>query len=321
MKWMRVLWYAVAANSGHTEHIFRQLPTAAILPRVKLVIPSGSYIDLDSLKTETKSTGIEKDRLLISQNAVLITQQCKQAELNTGLIHDIGSTGSGTGATVQNRINRNATQITCAKDCNELKAYVVHNLAEILNASLAKHERIILEGTQGFGLSLLHSPFYPFVTSRDTPAAAFVAEAGLSPRDVDDIVLVIRAYPIRVAGSSGPLPNEITWESLTQEGDFQEPIQEYTSVTHKLRRVAKFDPEIVKQAILHNQPTRIVLNHVDYVKKEINENTQAINQFIQNIEQSIGRSIDFIGLSPKDLHSINVYYSHASIHNEMLSST
>jgi len=63
---------------------------------------------------------------------------------------------------------------------------------------------VIIEGTQGFGLSLLHAADYPYVTSRDTTAAAFVSEAGLSPLDVDDIVLVLRAFPIRVGGNSGP---------------------------------------------------------------------------------------------------------------------
>ena len=82
-------------------------------------------------------------------------------------------------------------------------------------------QRIIIEGTQGFGLSLLHSKYYPFVTSRDTTAAAFVSEAGLSPLDVDDIVLVLRAFPIRVGGNSGPLPNEIDWDTVTSESGQQ----------------------------------------------------------------------------------------------------
>jgi adenylosuccinate synthase len=52
-------------NSGHTvidpsgkARIFQQLPTAAILPDVKLAICAGSYIDLDILLREIQETGV-----------------------------------------------------------------------------------------------------------------------------------------------------------------------------------------------------------------------------------------------------------------------
>lgn len=134
-----------------------------------------------------------------------------------------------------------------------------------LREKLNNGERIIVEGTQGFGLSLLHSSHYPYVTSRDTTAAAFISEVGLSPLDVDEIIMVIRAFPIRVGGNSGNLLDEINWETITNESRSDNPIVEYTSVTKTLRRVARFNTDIVLQAIKANKPTCIVLNHLDYI--------------------------------------------------------
>ena len=295
------------ANSGHTvidEHgnryIFRHLPTAALLPEIKLVISAGSYINEDVLLKEIDQHNIMPERLYIDPKAVIITDECIQREQRSGLVQNIGSTGSGTGAAVVSRIQRQG-DVVFAKNSKKLQQYVQQgNVSGILRKALPK-ERIILEGTQGFGLSVLHSPYYPKVTSRDTTAAAFVAEAGLSPKDVDDIVMVIRAFPIRVAGDSGPLPEEITWEQLASEGKHPDKIEEFTSVTHKLRRIARFDAEIVLSAIEVNAPTRIVLNHVDYYRHNINKDISLLREFVDDVSKTINQSIDFIGLSPSTL--------------------
>jgi adenylosuccinate synthase len=139
----------------------------------------------------------------------------KNNETRSSLIDRIGSTGSGTGATVAARISRK-TSLLFAKDIPELNPFTAY-VPEILRNALDHQERIIIEGTQGFGLSLFHARQYPYTTSRDTTAAAFLAETGLSPFDVDDVVLTIRAFPIRVAGNSGPLLDEIDWKTVTVE--------------------------------------------------------------------------------------------------------
>jgi len=201
-------------NSGHTvideqgnARIFQQLPTAAILPDVKLAICAGSYIDLDILYREINETNVDADRLFIDPDAVIITSELKEREANSGLIDRISSTGSGTGAAVAARINREKA-LLFAKDISELKPFIT-SVPAMLRFSLDNKERIIIEGTQGFGLSPFHARHYPYATSRDTTAAAFLSETGLSPLDVDDVVMVIRAFPIRVAGCSGPFPDEI----------------------------------------------------------------------------------------------------------------
>jgi adenylosuccinate synthase len=294
-------------NSGHTvidEHgsarIFQQLPTASILPDVMLAICAGSYIDLNILFREIKETKLDAGRLIIDPDAVIITAELKAREAQCGLIRKIGSTGSGTGAAVAARINREES-LLFAKDIPDLKPYIA-DVSEILRNVLNSRERIIIEGTQGFGLSPIHSRFYPYTTSRDTTAAAFIAETGLSPLDVDDVVLTIRAFPIRVAGNSGHLDNEINWETITKEGSFPKPIIEKSSVTKQVRRVARFTPGIVRKAIVVNTPTKIVLNHLDYLSAKCAQ-TQTKNTmaFIHSVEREIGYHIDLLGFGPADV--------------------
>jgi len=153
-------------------------------------------------------------------------------------------------------------------------------------------------------LSLLHADDYPFVTSRDTTAAGFVSEAGLSPLDVDEIVLVIRAFPIRVPGNSGPLPNEIDWNEVSRISGTGS-IEERTSVTDCVRRVARFDPRVVQAAIEVNQPTKLVLNHVDYVDshcRDLCALTPKAANFVKEVESKIDRSIDLVGFDRKSLY-------------------
>ena len=291
-------------NSGHTvidengsARIFQQLPTASILPDVMLAICAGSYIDLDILFREIKETRLSAGRLIIDPDAVIITEKLKAREAQCGLIQKIGSTGSGTGAAVAARINREES-LLFAKDIPKLKPYIA-NVSEILRNVLNNRERVIIEGTQGFGLSPLHSRLYPYTTSRDTTAAAFVSEAGLSPLDVDDIVLTIRAFPIRVAGNSGPIIDEIDWKTVTVEGKHSQPIEERTSVTKHVRRVANFHPGIVRMAIQANRPSRIVLNHLDYIcSQKVEDRDKLVRNFVFKVEASIKRSIEFLGFGP-----------------------
>lgn len=296
-------------NSGHTvidpdgnTLIFQQLPTASILPDIKVVLCAGTYIDIELLKREIETANLSTERLYIDPNAVIIDNTIRDTEKQSGLIQSIGSTGSGTGEAVIRRISRKNT-FCFAKDSPELKEYV-KDANTFLRKSLLNNDRVILEGTQGFGLSLLHSSHYPNVTSRDTIAASFVSEAGLSPLDVDDVVLTIRAFPIRVSGNSGELPNETTWEEVTNNSGSPIKIEEKTSVTQKTRRVALFDPEIVKRAILVNKPSRIVLNHLDYLDwaiKQEEEKSEKILNFIKLVEKDIVSKIDFIGFGPDHL--------------------
>lgn len=293
------------SNSGHTVYdengrmfVFRMLPTASIIPSVICILPAGSYIDVEVLLREASSIGLSEERLVIDPNAAIITPDNGQFEQKVSLREAVGSTLSGTGATVAKRVMRNPQNpVLLAKDEPKLARYLRDTKA-LMRSMLDANEHIVIEGTQGYGLSNLHAKAYPYATSRDTTAAGFLSETGLSPLDVEHVVMVIRAFPIRVAGNSGPLINEIDWRTVSVESGAGEYFDERTSVTHKLRRVARFDPIIVRDALLANRADVIVMNHLDYLDYSHHGQSELSSvqlTFVNQVECSIGQRLNFLG--------------------------
>lgn len=295
-------------NSGHTitygnkQTVLQSIPAGVANERTKLLLAAGCLIDLEILFKEIKRFNLNPVRLGIDENAVIIEEWFKNEELE--LKERIGSTGSGTGIAVAKRALRD-TGLRLAKNIPELKDYLVCTSNEVMNHHL-KGKKIAIEGTQGFGLSLYHSPCYPNATSRDTIASGFLSEVGISPLEVSGIIMVIRTFPIRVAGNSGDLPHEISWEIIQEESDYPYEIREFTSVTKNLRRVARFDSTIVKQAISVNRPTEVALMGSDYLDyknrgiKHFDELTQQTKDFIYQLEKELCIKIGFIGTGPTD---------------------
>lgn len=281
--------------------ILRILPTGVIENHVTAVLPAGSYINLSILNEEMKIVGLSDNRLLIDENAVIVSDDFIAAEKQEDLRKSIGSTESGTGAAVIARIERKKGLKLLARDFSELKTC---DTKKILRDACTAGKKVIAEGTQGFGLSLLHAKEYPYVTSRDTSAAAILSECGLSPFDVKNIVMVIRAFPIRVSGDSGDLPNEIDWDILRDELGKTENMTEYTSCTNRVRRVARFDADVVMRSIICNQPNIIVLNHLDYVDNSVHDGTELTTQcknFISAMVNQIGQTINYFGTGTSTL--------------------
>ena len=293
------------SNSGHTvygsnneQYAFRMLPTASILKDKVAVLPAGAYLDVAVLMDEIRLTGMSQERLKIDPNAAVITEEHKEREREWLLRSEIGSTQSGTGAAVMDRIlRRKSRRIVMAKDVPELQPYLTDTKV-YMRQLLSDGKHIVIEGTQGYGLSNYHAKDYPYATSRDTTAAGFLAETGLSPFDVEHIVMVIRAFPIRVAGESGPLEDEVDWTRVSQESGSPEYFEEKTTVTHMVRRVARFTPDIVTQALSVNRPDVIVLNHMDYIDAS-NKNGENLSDkqeiFLREVEKQIGRSVTYCG--------------------------
>lgn len=296
-------------NSGHTvidvggrAYILRQLPTPAFLSHIQCALVAGSYVDLDVLMAEVALTDITATRLSIDPGAVIITDTQRRSETERLLKKSIGSTATGTGAAVEARVGRGES-LLFAKDVAELRPFV-RPTVPLMREYLGSGARILIEGTQGFGLSVLHSPHYPFATSRDTTAAGFVSESGLSPLDVDEVIVVLRAFPIRVGGNSGPLDDEIDWSVVTGESGSADPIVEMTSVTQRRRRVARFTPGIVRAALTANAPTMLIMNHLDYIDASCRNQrwiSERVERFVARVEGAIERRIDLLGTGPSVL--------------------
>ena len=296
-------------NSGHTvlkkgsRVVLRQLPTPVLIGGVVGVIPPGAYISIDILLREIEEVGLHRDQFIIDPAAVVIDDKMRAEERQAGLIEAIASTGQGVGSALSNRTMR-GTSITFARDSASLRRFVRSDLRDILRDELARKQRVLIEGTQGFGLSLLHGGYYPYATSRDTSAAGALSEAGLSPRDVDCVALTLRAFPIRVGGNSGPLPLETNWAEINRESGANGDLTEYATVTGRPRRVARFHEEPVAQAISVNRPDLLFVNHVDYFDYSVHEQTHLTSRAARKVyemECRLGREIDRVGVGPSSI--------------------
>jgi len=301
-------------NSGHSfvdengkNVVLRQLPTGFVNPRTRLLIPAGALIDPLILKQEIESLRLPPERVGIDRKCFIIEVKDREKEQDLGLRKRLSSTLCGVGAAQSRRVLR-AEDARLARDVSREYSWMSQYLTDVsdeVNSALDREGKVLIEGTQGFGLSLYHSDHYPKTTSRDTTASGFLSEVGVSPRWVTEIVVVFRTFPIRVAGEqAGPLKDEITWEQLQKESGHPFPIEERTSVTNKVRRVARFDWELARKAIRINRPTKVALNGLDYLSFANFDSACAANlssgakAFVAKLENETVTVAEYLGVGP-----------------------
>lgn len=269
-------------NAGHTiywqhaKHVMQSIPCGWINPTARIVIGRGALLNMKQFMKELvhilRYYPNFLDRLYIDEEAGILDEKFHEAEGGTeGDMHKrIGSTGEGVGPARVARINRDPNEFRQFKDVAEeygLLECITVNTPQMIADWQDTHLNILIEGTQGSALSLLHS-YWPYCTSIDTNAAGIISEVGIAPSRVTDVLMVCRTYPIRVAGNSGPMRGEITWEELNGRiiklGG--EPIgPEKTTVTKKVRRIAEWDDDLFKISCTLNAPTEIALTFADYI--------------------------------------------------------
>ena len=298
-------------NAGHTvfekpfNHVFHLLPSGTHRsPNAKLLIGPGAVLNLDKLLEEIRTFGIESGRLIIDENAIIISQKDIDAEQKVK--EKISSTGQGVGfATATNIIARllNDDSHKAKHQLKDLRPFLGSTNIE-LEKLYSSGKKVLLEGTQGTGLSLHHG-LYPHVTSRDTTASGCLSEAGISPRRVRKIIMVTRCYPIRVGGESGPfISNEIDMATVAaRSGKKAEDLlrKEITTTTKKKRRIAEFSWSLFRKACELNSPTDIALTFTDYLSiknesaRRYENLTEGTRQFIDEIERCSGVKVSLVG--------------------------
>jgi adenylosuccinate synthase len=304
-------------NSGHSfvdengqTIILRQLPTGYVRSNTRLLIPAGALIDLDVLRNEIEALRISPERIGVDPNSFIIDARDRDTENALKLRERLSSTLCGVGSAVSRRVLR-SSDAKLAKDVvNQYpwlrELLVREGVSAELNAALDDGKKALIEGTQGFGLSLYHSGHYPYCTSRDTTAAGFLSEVGVSPLRVTEIVVVFRTFPIRVAGpQAGPLKDEIDWETVRRESGYAYAIEERTSVTNKVRRVARFDWESALSAVTINRPTRLAVNGMDYLDHanqgigQLRFLTPRAETFIKRLQALCSLDVSYLGTGPR----------------------
>jgi len=279
-----------------------QLPSGTLKSEAKLLIGPGAVLRVNRLLKEIAECGVDSSRLIIDGNAMIITDEDIKEEAD--LVKNIGSTGQGVGAATARRIMQRKKDTILAKHIPELKP-LLGNALEVLEATFSQNEKVLLEGTQGTGLSIYHG-IYPYVTSRDTTALGCLAEAGIPPTRVRKVVMVCRTYPIRVESpekeTSGPL-RDISYAELARRSGYSADRlrrNEKTTTTRKQRRIGEFEWGLLHRAAFLNGTTDIALTFTDYINKEnvkakrFEQLTQDTINFIQEVERVAGAPVSLI---------------------------
>lgn len=293
-------------NAGHTvlsdqgEFVFHHLPSGSLSSKAKILIGPGALINVPRFLDEVRKSGVEAERIFVDPQAMTISSEDIEKERDS-IVGSIASTGQGVGAALARKIEGRGAKdgkpeaiVQLARDVPELNRFVGHDepyrgkTRTLLETAYANGSSILLEGTQGSGLSLHHG-FYPHVTSRDTNVAGCLAEAGIAPSRVRRIILVVRSHPIRVGdpeesgATSGFLKNETDLKRVAKYAqlDLDElETHEITSTTKRKRRVGMFDWELFRRSCQLNCPTDIALTFADYLSVD-NRKARRFEQLVE----------------------------------------
>ena len=334
------------SNAGHTavyyderKFIAKALPSATALNywtineeptqiySPKIIVGPTAAFDMDQLLKEVEICKLAQNQLFIHPRAGVITEQHKEAECDnaSGTKH-IASTMQGCGAFLADKIMRRP-HLKLARDYEELKQYTVKEAIDDptnciplwLQRQMLSGFTVLHEGSQGFSLDINHGSHYPQCTSRSTSAMQNASDMGINHRQIGDVYLVIRPYPIRVGnvvengqvvGYSGDCYNdheEMTWEQVAKAAGAPPEVMagELTTVTKRLRRVFGFSKQQLVEAAAVNGASKIALNFANYIDwsiygaSEYDRLTQKVIDFIYMIEDLVQLPVTFIGTGPK----------------------
>jgi adenylosuccinate synthase len=120
-----------------------------------------------------------------------------------------------------------------------------------------REETVIFEGAQAALLDLDHGT-YPFVTSSNPISGAATVGAGISPKDIDEVWGIAKAYATRVG--AGPFPTELSeeiGEQMLQRG------QEFGTTTGRPRRCGWMDLVALRYAVRLNGMDALAITKLD----------------------------------------------------------
>ncbi len=296
----------VGPNAGHTveykgrKYGVRMLPSGFVYEEARLLVGAGVLVNPEVFLKEVE--------MLNAANRAGVDYRCaviekKHIEADTKSEHlkgKIGTTGTGCGPANADRVMRVAKQ---AKDVPELKPFLADVPLEV-NEAIDRGEFVLVEGTQGFGLSLYYGT-YPYVTSKDTTASQMAADVGIGPTKVDEVIVVFKTFPTRVG--AGPFPTEMSEEEAERLG-----LVEYGTVTGRRRRVGWWDGEMARYSAMINGATQVAITGIDKLDKECygvteyEKLTKKAKEFIERVEEDTKTPVTLISTGPELEHIIDL---------------
>ncbi len=142
------------------------------------------------------------------------------------------------------------------RNYEKVKAFVCDTVT-LLNRAVDRGDNVLFEGAQATLLDI-DVGTYPFVTSSNSSALGISSGTGISPKKVEKIYGIMKAYTTRVGG--GPFPTELkdnVGELLRARG------HEYGSTTGRPRRCGWLDLFAVKFSCMVNDLDGIIVTKLD----------------------------------------------------------
>jgi adenylosuccinate synthase len=248
-------------------------------------------------KITERGVKISPENLYISDRATIILplhQYLDELRENNNLIK-IGTTKRGIGPAYEDKVARRALRLCDLFDKSKLlhkveillnhhnallrgfnkKEYDINEVVEdiyklgqkvkpfaktineLSNEIDNENQHILFEGAQGFLLDIDHGT-YPYVTSSNVHASYASIGSGLSPKLINHILGITKAYTTRVG--NGPFPTEQDNEIGNKLGEIG---HEFGTVTARKRRCGWFDAVLVRQALVQSGVTGIALTKID----------------------------------------------------------
>jgi adenylosuccinate synthase len=302
-------------NAGHTvwqngkEFKLQSLPVAVVKNELSLLVSAaGSEVEWEQLQKELTLTADYNANLryVLDEQATII-----DPELHAGFhasSEAFGGTGKGTNRARAARMRREADLAYAWRGRED--APVLGDTAAMMRRHLQDGGCVMIEGTQGYGLGT-HAGNYPYCTGNDCTAIDFLSQAGISPWmpyvQEFEVWVVLRTFPIRVAGNSGPFrAGETNWETLQAMHGEHIPVEQ-TTVTKKTRRVGMWDADLAYESVVANggpgRAVHVALTFFDYIHPEFRDSTVTLGPpwerdtilSLKDFESDIGQPIELVG--------------------------
>ncbi|HIE08833.1 MAG TPA: adenylosuccinate synthase [Armatimonadetes bacterium] len=281
---------------GGEQYVFHLVPSGILRPHVRCVVGNGVVVDPFTLLEEVE--GLEErgvvveGRLFVAENAHVTLPHHKLLDAKGDERRGIGTTRRGIGPTYVDKFGRVGLRVVDLLDEGVLPELLARNLEEkravlgdqipevsgllsqlrpvierlrgwaedtasMLNEAMDRGESVLFEGAQGTALDIDFGS-YPFVTSSNPIAGGACVGAGVSPKRIDFVVGVAKAYTTRVGG--GPFPTELPPE---EEERLRMRGREYGATTGRPRRCGWFDAVVARHAARINGFDGLVITKLD----------------------------------------------------------
>lgn len=137
-----------------------------------------------------------------------------------------------------------------------IKPRIIDAVVEV-NEAIIRGKKVLFEGAQALMLDIDYGT-YPYVTSSSPTAGGVCIGAGVAPKNISNVMGVMKAYTTRVG--EGPFPTELD-DELGEH--IREVGYEYGATTGRPRRCGWLDLVIAKYACMIDGLTDIVLTKLD----------------------------------------------------------